>query len=48
MKRIFTLAFLLFGNFAFLFAQHTTSHKKNSEVNFNGQWKGGFDETTYG
>ncbi|HEV2833376.1 MAG TPA: hypothetical protein VGW31_15460 [Hanamia sp.] len=47
MKRIFTLAFLLFGNFTFLFAQ-STAHKKSSEVNFNGQWKGGFDETTYG
>ena len=47
MKRIFTLAFLLFGNFTFLSAQSTT-HKKNSVVNFNGQWKGGFDETTYG
>ncbi|MDQ2718529.1 MAG: hypothetical protein M3Z26_02025 [Bacteroidota bacterium] len=58
MKQIFTLLFLLnLGNV--LYAQDlaeskkysssiTSSHRKEKPINFNGQWKGGFDETTYG
>ncbi|MGN6530786.1 MAG: hypothetical protein ACTHK0_03405 [Ginsengibacter sp.] len=60
MKRIFTVFFFLFlglGLFAQTsFAQnyssqktasHFKSHSKN-EINFNGQWKGGFDEGGFG
>jgi hypothetical protein len=56
MKRILTLLILLFPVTG-LFAQHSSSerylaqkndsrHKK--EINFNGQWKGGFDEDNGG
>ncbi len=48
MKWVFTLTFLLFGNFTLLFAQQNTSSHKNRVTNFNGQWKGSFEETTYG
>ena len=57
MKQIFTLLFLFFLNFA-LHAQDLvskkysskirTSNKKEKAISFNGQWKGGFDETSYG
>lgn len=57
MKQIFTLSFLLFLSFG-LYAQNletkkyssrvSTSHKTEKEINFNGQWKGGFDENSYG
>ena len=60
MKRIFTLLFLLFlgvGLFAQnslaqnysaeKSASHYKSHNKN-EINFDGQWKGGFDEGGFG
>ena len=56
MKQLFTLSFLLFFYFGLFaqssFAQNFTSSKTTSEnktshkkaINFNGQWKGGFDE----
>ncbi len=60
MKRIFTVFFLLFFEFGLFAqnsvaqnyssqktASHFKSHNKN-EINFNGQWKGGFDEGGYG
>jgi len=60
MKRIFTLFFLLFFEFGLFaqnsFAQnysseksasHYKSHNKNA-INFDGQWKGGFDEGGFG
>ncbi len=55
MKRFFTLLLLMFISFH-LFAQHSyaqnfTSHDKashNNKVDFNGQWKGGFDEGGFG
>lgn len=60
MKRNFTLFFLLFFAFDLFphnsFAQsylsqksssHYKSHSKN-DINFNGQWKGGFDEGGFG
>jgi hypothetical protein len=55
MKRFFTLLFLMFFSFS-LFAQHSyaqnfTSQNKtsqNEKVDFNGQWKGGFDEDGFG
>jgi hypothetical protein len=60
MKRIFTLFFLLFlGSGLFAqnslsqnyssqkSASHYKSHNK-SDINFNGQWKGGFDEGGFG
>ncbi|MEO6905150.1 MAG: hypothetical protein ABI148_02215 [Ginsengibacter sp.] len=60
MKRIFTLLFLLFMNFGLfaqnLFSQglsseRNTSRNKSSHkrsVNFDGQWKGAFNESTPG
>ena len=58
MKQVFTLSFLLFFSFC-THAQNSPSQKKYSSslsnsnarakaINFNGQWKGGFDETSYG
>lgn len=60
MKRIFTLFFLLFFGFGLFAqnsvaqnysseksASHYKSHNKN-EINFDGQWKGGFDEGGFG
>ena len=60
MKRIFTLLFLLFLVFGLFAqnslaqnysseksASHYKSHNKN-EINFDGQWKGGFDEGGFG
>ncbi len=55
MKRFFTLLFLLLIHFG-LFAQHSyaqnfASRNKeahNRKINFNGQWKGGFDEGGFG
>ncbi len=57
MNQIFTSLFLLFLSFA-SFAQNlsprkysseiTTSNKKANPINFNGQWKGGFNEASYG
>lgn len=55
MKLIFTLAFLMWGHFvlhAQLTAdkkyspQKTTTFKKENTINFNGQWKGGFNDTS--
>lgn len=56
MKRYFTLIILLFVNWGLfaqrsfsqnLAAQKKVSHNKK-EINFNGQWKGGFDEGGFG
>ena len=56
MNQIFTLSFLLFLSFS-LSAQNLSqkfsssipnSANNSKAINFNGQWKGGFDETTYG
>ncbi len=56
MKQIFTLAFLLFAGLS-ISAQEissqqysskiSSSNKSKKTINFNGQWKGGFDETSY-
>lgn len=55
MKRFFTLTFLLFSTVA-LNAQHLRSQqyssrlssgKNKNQVNFNGQWKGGFEEKSF-
>lgn len=55
MKRFFTLLLLMFISFHLLaqhsYAQNFTSENKsshNSKVDFNGQWKGGFDEGGFG
>lgn len=60
MKRYFTLVILLFVNFGLFaqhsYAQNFSSEKNSShykshvkkDINFNGQWKGGFDEGGYG
>lgn len=58
MKQFFTLSFLLFfycGLFAQTsYAQNFSSQRNSSrshnkkEINFNGQWKGGFDEGNFG
>ncbi len=56
MKQIFTLSFLLFLSFTLpaqdlvskkYSSRFSTSNKKEKTINFNGQWKGGF-ETSYG
>src|SRR5665647_1858882 len=57
MKQIFTLSFFMLLSFS-LSAQDLVSKKYSSRlnnshtnlkaVNFNGQWRGGFDETPYG
>lgn len=59
-KRIFTLLFLLFINFGLFaqnsFAQNFSSQKNTSDykfshkksINFDGQWKGAFNESTPG
>lgn len=56
MKQIFTLLFLLVTSFS-LQAQDSGSKKYSSKIstsgkektiNYNGQWKGGFNETSYG
>ena len=56
MKQIFTLSILLVAGFGLcaqntysqnLSSQKRTSHHK-SEVNLNGQWKGGFQENSFG
>lgn len=57
MKQIFTLSFFMLLSFS-LYAQDLVSKKYSSRlnnshtnlksVNFNGQWRGGFDEATYG
>ncbi len=56
MKRVFTLFLLLFA-YCGLYAQKPSAKKystrayssqKAKEVNFNGQWKGGFDENVNG
>ena len=56
MKHIFTLSFLLFTGYI-LSAQDlssqqyssrvNSSNKNKKTINLNGQWKGGFDETSY-
>lgn len=56
MKQIFTLIFLLFISFALsaqnlsnrVLSKNKTSIKKSKSVNFNGQWKGEFDEAVPG
>jgi len=60
MKRFFTLSISLFFSFGLFaqnsLAQNFTSQKHNSHsksstkkaINFNGQWKGGFNEGNYG
>jgi len=60
MKRYFTLIILLFVNFGLFaqrsYAQNLSSEKNSShskshlkkEINFDGQWKGGFDEGAIG
>jgi hypothetical protein len=56
MKQIFTLSVLLAASFGLcaqntyaqnLSSQKRTSHHK-SEINLNGQWKGGFEENSFG
>ena len=56
MKQIFTLSVLLVASFGLcaqnsyaqnLSSQKRTSHHK-SEINLNGQWKGGFQENSFG
>lgn len=55
-KQNFTLLILLMMSLGWLitpvYSQSYSSQKKTAnyknDVNFNGQWKGGFDETTYG
>ena len=55
MKRFFTLLLLIFTSFELFaqrsYAQNFSSENKNSnhkKVDFNGQWKGGFDEGGFG
>ena len=57
MKQIFTLSFLFFSGFASqaqdlvskeYSSKIKSSNSKEKAINFNGQWKGGFDETRYG
>ena len=55
MKQIFTLTFLLFLGLSLKAQKNSTqkyssriSHQDEKEINYNGQWKGGFDETSYG
>lgn len=54
MKKIFTLLLTFFAGIG-LYAQHSGSERylsqkysshNNKEINFNGQWKGGFDENS--
>lgn len=54
MKQIFTLSFLLFLGLALKAQKNSAqkyssriSHHDEKDVNFNGQWKGGFDESGY-
>lgn len=57
-KQIFTLSFLLMAGFGinaqnaysqnFSSQKRTSHHKTNSEINLNGQWKGGFQENSFG
>lgn len=56
MKQIFTLSFLLVASFGLCaqntYAQNLSSQKRashhKSEINLNGQWKGGFQENSFG
>lgn len=58
MKQIFTFSFLLMVGFGinaqnaysqnFSSQKRTSHHKNNSELNLNGQWKGGFQENSLG
>ena len=55
MKRFFTLVVLMFVNFGLFaqksYAQNFSSSSKvshNKAIDFNGQWKGGFDEGGFG
>lgn len=55
MKRFFTLLVLMFVSFGLFaqksYAQNFASQKKSSrdkKIDFNGQWKGGFDEGGFG
>lgn len=55
MKQIFTLSFLLFMGLALKAQKNSAqkysskiSHHDEKDINYNGQWKGGFDETGYG
>lgn len=45
MKQFFTLTFSLF--LVTVIEAQKTSYKHDQPVNFDGQWKGGFNETTY-
>ncbi|MEO9005425.1 MAG: hypothetical protein ABI288_11845 [Ginsengibacter sp.] len=58
MNQIFTLSFLLMLGFGinaqnaysqnFSSQKRTSHHKNNSAINLNGQWKGGFQENSFG
>ncbi len=56
MKQIFTLSVLLVASFGLCaqntYAQNLSSQKRTthhkSEINLNGQWKGGFQENSFG
>ncbi|MEO8961479.1 MAG: hypothetical protein ABI325_06345 [Ginsengibacter sp.] len=57
-KQIFTFSFLLMVGFGinaqnafsqnFSSQKRTSHHKNNSAINLNGQWKGGFQENSFG